>query len=169
VTIRPVTSFLASTLSSPIRPAATGKGGVTGSSAASTGTANEATLFQSALARASSQNESAYDFTHMTPGRMQTVAQELHKAGKIDPVQLFELQTAGMPLGKVGPNGQFIPLSAGEKAQYTNRPVDYTRVAQDAIAFLEQSGRAASPTSTIDEWKGILKTLQDMQGQVAQA
>lgn len=138
--------------------------------AATTATTSAGTLhtpsFQGTLALAtSSTNDVTYDFSHMTPNRMRAVAQELHKAGKIDPVQLFELQNAGVPLGKLGANGQLIPLTDAQRSQYADTQVNYLRIAQDAITFQEQSGMACDTKSTINEWKGILATLQSMQGQ----
>lgn len=103
----------------------------------------------------------AYDFTHMTPAQMQGVAQDLFKSGKIDITQLFMLQNAGVPLGKAGQNGEFIPLSADEKSRYGNTPVNYVQTAKDALAFLDQSGYGADPKSGYTEWKSILATLQD--------
>lgn len=137
--------------------------------AATTATSSTSSLhnasFQDTLALAtSSANDATYDFSHMTPNRMRTIAQDLHKAGKIDPVQLFELQNAGVPLGRVGANGQFIPLTDAQRAQYADTQVNYLQIAQDAITFQEQSGMACDTKSTINEWKGILATLQSMQG-----
>lgn len=106
-----------------------------------------------------------YDFTHMTPNRMRGLAREWHGEGKIDPVQLFELENAGVPLGRMGAHGEFIPLSEAEKNRYADTPVDYLQIAGNAVRFLEETGNAADPRSTIKEWRGILALLQGMQGQ----
>lgn len=104
-------------------------------------------------------------FTQMTPNQMRSLAREWYGQGKIDPVQLFELENAGVPLGRMGENGEFIPLSETEKNRYANTPVNYLQIANNAVRFLEDSGKRADPTSTIQEWKGILALLQGMQGQ----
>lgn len=111
------------------------------------------------------RRDGGYDFTHMTPNRMRGLAREWHSEGKIDPVQLFELENAGVPLGRMGAHGEFIPLSETEKRRYADTPVDYMRLAGNAVRFLEDTGNAADPRSTINEWRGILAMLQGMQGQ----
>jgi hypothetical protein len=100
------------------------------------------------------------DFRSMTPRQMHGVANALHAAGKIDATQLLMLQTAGMPIGKMGPSGEYIPLSDAEKASYGNRPVNYLQTITDAIAHLEQTGAAYDPKSGYEAWKGILLALQ---------
>jgi hypothetical protein len=109
----------------------------------------------------------AYDFTSMTPNQMQGAAEDLYDSGAIDLTQLFKLQTAGMPLGKQGPDGSLVPLSSAQKASYANAPVDYIQTAKDAMSYIEQQGRSTDPTSGYDQWQGILSALETNQGQQA--
>lgn len=106
-------------------------------------------------------NESDVDFTNITPAEMHGVAQQMYEAGEIDLTQLLMLQTAGMPLGKVGANGEYVELSEAEKAQYANTPRNYLEISRDAMAFLEQSGKASDPTSGYKLWQGIFESLQN--------
>lgn len=98
---------------------------------------------------------------------MQDVATQLYKSGEIDLTQLFMLQNAGIPLGKIGPNGEFIQLSAAEHESYRNTPIDFIHAAKEAIAGNEHQGRASDPKSGYGSWKDILAVLQNRQGQVA--
>lgn len=126
---------------------------------------NLAALRESSTAQTSSASASAtttHDYTNMTPNQMRDVAQELYKSGKVDLTQLLMLQTAGVPIGKQGANGEFIPLSESEKASYSSKPMNYVQVSKDAIQFLEQTGHASDPKSGAEQWKGILATLQGM-------
>ncbi len=100
------------------------------------------------------------DFTHMTPSEMQGVAQDLYDSDDIDLTQLLMLQTAGLPLGKLGENGELIPLSDAEKAKASSTPRNYLDIAQNAMKFLEDQGAAADPKSGYDQWKGIYAALQ---------
>lgn len=101
-----------------------------------------------------------HDFANMTPNQMHDAAQDLYKSGKIDLTQLLMLQTAGVPIGRQGANGEFVPLSESEKASYSSKPMDYVQAARDAIKFLEQAGLASDPKSGAEQWKGILAALQ---------
>lgn len=103
------------------------------------------------------------DFTRMTPNDMKTAAKKLFDDGKIDLHQLGMLQMAG-PLGKVGPNGQFIPFTPAEKAQIDNTPVNYIQMTKDAIAGIESRGQASSPTSGYRDWKALNALLTQQQG-----
>jgi len=107
---------------------------------------------------------SAYDFTKMTSSKMQDVAQNLFESGKIDLTQLFMLQNVGVPLGKAGPNGELIQLSSAERASFGNTPVNYIQTTKDVMSMLEQTGNASKPESGYEQWKGILATLQNLQG-----
>ena len=100
------------------------------------------------------------DFTQMTPREMKDFAKQLFDAGEIDLTQLFMLQTAGVPLGKLGANGEFVPLSNDETNAFQNQPVNYFEVAQGAMEYIEQSGKANDPTSGYANWKGIVEALQ---------
>lgn len=103
------------------------------------------------------------DFTHMTSNQMQGVADELWKAGKIDLTQLRVLQTAGVPIGKMGAKGELIRFSDSEKANFTSRPLNYIQISEDRIDYLEKTGLASDPTSGYNMWKEILSTLQSLQ------
>jgi hypothetical protein len=109
----------------------------------------------------------AYDFTRMTPGEMGDAASRFYESGEIDLTQLFMLQNAGVPLGKVGANGEFVPLTAAERESFRNTPVDFIQTAKDALAGIESQGRAAEPTSGYQGWKDILALLQSRQGQIS--
>jgi hypothetical protein len=74
-----------------------------------------------------------YDFTSMTPSQMQTTAQNLFQSGDIDLTQAFKLQTIGLPLGTMGPDGTVVPLSSAQHAAYGNTPVNYIQLAQDNV------------------------------------
>jgi hypothetical protein len=100
------------------------------------------------------------DYTHMTPREMNDIAQELYDSGKIDLTQLLMLQTAGMPLGKRGPDGEYVPLSTTERSGYQNTPVNYLQISQDAINSIQKSGGAADPKSGYTQWTGILAALR---------
>ncbi|MFZ5520665.1 MAG: hypothetical protein ACOZD0_05615 [Pseudomonadota bacterium] len=100
------------------------------------------------------------NFEHMTPSEMKGVAEDLWRAGTIDITQLHMLQTAGIPLGKVGPNGELVPLTDQERANYESTPVDYVGVAKGAMRHLEQMHLDADPKSGYQAWQGILATLQ---------
>lgn len=124
--------------------------------------ADQATISPAARAKAAAESQGVgpYDFTNMTPKQMRGVADELYQAGKIDLTQLFMLQNAGT-IGRVGANGEFIPLSPDEKARQDNTPMNYIQIAKDAIRFLEHTGNINDPTSSYPQWKGILETLQN--------
>lgn len=124
-------------------------------------TISAAAIEASQISASSSESSTTGGFTNMTPNRMQGAAQDLYKSGKIDLTQLHMLQTAGVPLGRQGPHGEFIPLTASEKASYSNNPVNYVQLTKGAMAFLEQTGSASDPKSGYEQWKGILAALQD--------
>ena len=113
---------------------------------------------------AASSSVSQYDFRKMTPDQMKGVAKDLYQSGKIDLSQLLILETAGVPIGKVGAKGEFVPLSASEKASYSSKPLDYFKAFSDQIAFLEQRGEAGNPKSSYAALKGIIAALQEKQG-----
>lgn len=107
-----------------------------------------------------SQTAPSYDFTRMTPNEMSELANEWFKAGDIDLTQLLMLQTAGVPFGKIGSRGEFVPLTETENSAARSQPVDYFQVTQGAMDFIEHSGKANDPTSGYERWKGIMATLQ---------
>jgi hypothetical protein len=108
----------------------------------------------------SSASSVGFDFTNMTPNQMKGAADTLYKSGQIDLTQVFMLENAGRPLGKAGPNGEFIPLSASERQATGNTPMNYIQTAKIAISNLEQSGEASNPKSGYQQWTSILATLQ---------
>jgi hypothetical protein len=126
---------------------------------ASTGGVDTVTLSQAAAGRYAGEA----DYTRMTPAQMKDAAQGLYDAGKIDLSELFMLQTAGMPLGKAGPNGEFLALSAAEKARFNAQPVNYIQTFKDGIDHLEQTGYANDPTSGHARMKHLLEVLQRAQ------
>lgn len=113
-----------------------------------------------------SSNAQRTDFTHMTGNQMQSAAAELYEAGTIDLTQLGMLQMAG-PLGKVGPNGEFVLFTPAERDNIRNQPVDYLQLTQDAIAGIESRGDATDPQSGYADWKQILSALQTNQNSIS--
>jgi hypothetical protein len=113
-----------------------------------------------AAATTSTKQQSTADVTSMTSAEMQQHAQSLFDQGKIDLTELFMLQNAGIPIGKQGANGEFIPYSQEERDQFRHTPMNYIQTAQDAIKQLEQSGYANDPVSGYQRWQHILTTLQ---------
>ena len=116
---------------------------------------------------AETSSVSTYDFTNMTPRQMHEAATRLYKSGEIDLTQLFRLQQAGVPLGKTGPDGGFVPLSSAERDGYRDAPANFMQIARDALTHIEQTGRASEPTSGYQSWKDILAVLQRRQGTVS--
>lgn len=102
------------------------------------------------------------DVTAMTPNRMQAVAQDLFESGRIDFTQLFMLESAGIPFGKQGSDGEFIPLSEAEKDSYRTRPMNYIQISRNAMQYLKSSDQASDPTSGYAAWSGILAALQGL-------
>jgi hypothetical protein len=108
----------------------------------------------------SSNTDQKFDFTNMTPRQMKGVANELFKQGKIDIDQLFQLETAGVPLGKQGAHGEFVELTSAEKESYMNKPVNYIKHTADCINFLEQTGYANDPKSGYEMMRNLLGKLK---------
>ncbi len=109
-----------------------------------------------------SRGVSTYDFTSMTKSQMVGLSRQLQDAGALDLTQAGMLQMAG-PLGKVGPNGEFVPFTAAERDALGNQPMNYLQTARDAIAGIESRGEAANPKSGYADWKKILGVLQSRQ------
>lgn len=107
------------------------------------------------------------DFTSMTSNQMKSVAKGLFDTGKIGLTQLFQLENAGIPLGKAGPNGEFIALSPEERESFRNTPMNYMDLIKDAMSGIEAQGKAADLTSGYQSWKDLLSVLQDNQGSVS--
>jgi hypothetical protein len=94
----------------------------------------------------------------MSRNEMKKVAQHLWEEGKIDLTQLGMIQMAG-PLGKAGPNGEFIPFTESERAQIDNMPTDYPKLVKGAMEFIKKS----DPKSGYENWKQILSVLEGPQ------
>ena len=137
-----------------------------GVSASSSAGAGDAMASSSDTGANAASGVTTSDFSHMSRSQMQGVAQSLYKSGQIDLTQLGMLQLAG-PIGKVGPNGEFVPFTAAERADIDSRPVNYLNLAQGAIAGIESRGQATDPKSGYSDWKHILATLRANQGAVS--
>ncbi|HEU0124266.1 MAG TPA: hypothetical protein VFQ91_27290 [Bryobacteraceae bacterium] len=103
------------------------------------------------------------DFTKMTRAEMKDVAKKLFDSGVIDLTQLGMLQMAG-PIGKLGPNGQFISFTEAEQKAIDSQPMNYFRVAGDAMRFIESQGKQYDSTSGYANWQHILSVLRERQG-----
>jgi hypothetical protein len=125
--------------------------------ASSRGTAS-ASVTTTTTTTATADPNRRYDFTHMTRSEMYDVSGSMWKAGTITLDQMAMLQLAG-PLGKVGPNGEFVPFTAAERAAVDAEPRDYLAIARGAIEDIERRGNANDPTSGYVNWKQILSTL----------
>ena len=109
---------------------------------------------------ASFKGREKFDFTEMTPKQMKGIANEMFKQGKIDLDQLFQLETAGIPLGKQGPHGEFVQLTPAEREGFMSQPLNYIQNTADRISFLDQSGYANDPKSGYDMLKNLLGKLK---------
>jgi hypothetical protein len=115
------------------------------------------------LASTSKSATQEYDFTNMSPNAMKSVGNEMFKQGKIDIDQLFQLENAGVPLGKLGPNGQFVALTPAEREDYMSKPVNYVKYTADRISFLEQTGYANDSKSGYEMLTSLLGKLKGSQ------
>lgn len=106
-------------------------------------------------------NGGGIDFTNVEPREMKRVAKEMWREGKIDLDQLFYLENMGVPLGKEGPQGQFVPLKADEKAACEAIPFDYIAGIEGHLEFLRQNAMANNPLSGFAKWKGLLDVLRN--------
>lgn len=147
-----------------------GTGGLYASLVGRPSTGNRATISAASVTGApqpaaggSGRGVSTYDFTSMTRNQMVGLSRQLQDAGALDLTQAGMLQMAG-PLGKVGPNGEFVPFTAAEREAVGNQPMNYIQTAQDAIAGIESRGEATNPKSGYADWKQILAVLQSRQG-----
>ncbi len=109
---------------------------------------------------ASFKGREKFDFTEMTPKQMKEIANDLFKQGKIDLDQLFQLETAGIPLGKLGAHGEFVELTAAERDGFMNQPMNYIQYTSERISCLEQSGYSNDPKSGYDMLKSLLGQLK---------
>lgn len=105
---------------------------------------------------------SRVDFSNMTRHEMKKAAQHLWEEGKIDLTQLGTIQMAG-PLGKAGPNGEFIPFTETERAQIDNMPIDYPKIVKGAMAFIENRHEELDPKSGYSSWQKILSVMEGPQ------
>lgn len=103
--------------------------------------------------------ERSLDFTQMTSKEMQAAATQMWKDGEIDLTQLLILQNAGIPLGKVGDNGEFIPLSESEKDVFRQQPLNFLEILQNGVKSAEAWGGASNPQSGYSTWKDLFQTL----------
>ena len=109
-----------------------------------------------------STESSGVDFSNMTRHEMKKAAQHLWEEGKIDLTQLGMIQMAG-PLGKAGPNGEFIPFTETERAQIDNMPIDYPKIVKGAMAFIENRHEELDPKSGYSSWQKILSVMEGPQ------
>jgi hypothetical protein len=107
---------------------------------------------------------STYDFTNLTPKQLDSIIPGLVKSGKIDAQQALQLSLVGAPIGNVGPNGGFVPLSSAQKAAYANQPVNYIQNISSQLAYLQQSGYASNPQYGYAALQTLGATLQNLQG-----
>jgi hypothetical protein len=74
------------------------------------------------------------------------------------------LRISSEPLGLVGPQGQFVPFTAAQKATLDNTPINALQIVKNQISELQQTGEANNPDFDYKDWTGILSTLQSLQG-----
>lgn len=107
----------------------------------------------------------SYDFTQMTPQQMREAANDLYTNGTIDFDAMAGLQMIG-PLGKAGPNGEFIPFTSAERQQIDNTPINYLSAITDRLSSIERMGRTQDPTSGYDMWSTLSEVLNKSQNSV---
>lgn len=142
----------------------------TRNTSASSSTTSFAAVMNETINRAESSNgadnkaavATRRDTSSMTPAEMRTFAKELYNSGKIDQEALMSLTIVG-PIGKAGPNGEFIPFTESERAVIDNTPVNYNQIANMSIARIESDGRALDPTSGYQTWLAIRTALNQYQ------
>jgi len=147
-------SSLTAALTSSITPAA-------GSTVKNSTAANSAA---SAAPTASGSGVTNYDFTNITPAQLDSDTQKLVQSGQLTLGQAALLQISSEPLGLVGPQGQFVPFTAAQKATLDNTPINALQMVQNQVSELQQTGETNDPGSNYKEWTGILSTLQSLQG-----
>lgn len=101
---------------------------------------------------------SGIDFSKITRSEMKKAAHHLWEEGKIDLTQLGMIQMSG-PIGRAGPNGEFIPFTEKERAQIDNMPTDYLKLVKGAMEFIESRHEELDPKSGYASWKQILSVL----------
>lgn len=90
--------------------------------------------------------------------------QKLVQSGQLSLKQAALLQLSSEPLGLVGPQGQFVPFTAAQKATLDNTPINAIQITQDQISGLQSRGETGDPEYGYKTWEGILSTLQSLQG-----
>lgn len=113
---------------------------------------------------ASGSGVTNYNFTNITPAQLDSVTQKLVQSGQLTLGQAALLQISSEPLGLVGPQGQFVPFTAAQKATLDNTPINALQVVQNQVSWLQQTGAANDPQYNYKDWTGILSTLQSLQG-----
>ncbi|MCL1074639.1 hypothetical protein [Shewanella dokdonensis] len=98
------------------------------------------------------------DFTNLTPKQMRTISADMRKSGAIDFDAMTSLQMIG-PLGKVGPNGEFVPFTSAEREQIDNTPINYSAAVSQQRANIERMGRTLDPTSGYAMWAKLEQLL----------
>ncbi len=121
----------------------------------------------SPVAQAPSAQVRTHDFSHITSHQMKSVAKGLFDTGKIGLSHLFLLDNTELPLGKPGPNGEFVAYTPEERESFRNTPMNYMDIIKDVIGALERQGKAADPTSGYQSWRELLGALEDSQGAVS--
>jgi hypothetical protein len=105
-----------------------------------------------------------YDFTNITPAQLDSDTEKLVQSGQLSLGQAALLRISSEPLGLVGPQGQFVPFTAAQKATLDNTPINALQMVEKQVSWLQQSGQANDPGSNYKAWTGILSTLQSLQG-----
>lgn len=99
-------------------------------------------------------------FSNMTRSQMRTMAQDLYQSGKLDFDSMTNLTMMG-PLGKAGPNGEFIEFTPAERQAIDNKPMNYHEEVQSRIARIQSDGRQFDPTSGYQTWLKIQSFLNN--------
>ena len=102
----------------------------------------------------------------MTPNQMKSAVQTLAARGQITGLQAMKMQLAGIPLGTLV-NGQFEPLTAAQQESFANAPVNYMKLFQSNMTFLQQNRTASDPKSGYADDQAILSAMQSAQGGIS--
>lgn len=117
-------------------------------------------------AASTSEGVTTADFSHMSRNQMQKVAKQMYDSGAISADEMFSVTLMG-PLGKAGPNGEFIPFTEAERAAIDNQPMDYHQMISDTISGIERQGRVADPTSGYQNYLNLRSAMQQWQGRTS--
>lgn len=132
----------------------------------STDKTQSGTQSASGTTSSSSQGVTTADFSHMSRNQMQKVAKQMYDSGAISADEMFSVTLMG-PLGKAGPNGEFIPFTESERAAIDNQPMDYHQMISDTISGIERQGRVADPTSGYQNYLNLRSAMQQWQGRTS--